>query len=223
MNGRTDDDLADRLSFDCPRSLLARLRARYQEPHRRYHTWAHVLACVDARHRITQAAMPDVDLALLFHDAIYEPFATDNEAKSAALLVEEGRRAWLDDRTLVRAAALVRATKHDGGAPETLEGCIVVDSDLSILGSDPETFDRYEAGVREEYAAIDDGVFASGRGRILRPLLARPSIFWTAPGQSLWEGRAQANLRASLAKLETYDATMPPEVHARQSVPERRR
>jgi predicted metal-dependent HD superfamily phosphohydrolase len=198
-------DLPHGLSFDCPTSLIERLRVRYAEPHRRYHAWPHVLACLDARRRIARAAPPEVDLALLFHDAIYEPLAGDNEARSAALLVEEGRRAWIDDRVVRRAEGLVLATRHDhGDALDSEEACVVVDADLSILGAPRATFDRYEAEVRAEFAAIDDATFASGRTAVLRSLLARPSIFATHVGRRLWETAARRNLEASLAALATH-------------------
>jgi predicted metal-dependent HD superfamily phosphohydrolase len=122
--------------------MLERVLRRYAEPHRRYHTWAHVRACLEARHLLTEASLPEVDLALVFHDAIYEHLATDNEERSARLLLEEGRRAWLHESLLQRAQILVRATAHGvGHAIDTEEACIVVDADLSILGSDPSSFD----------------------------------------------------------------------------------
>jgi predicted metal-dependent HD superfamily phosphohydrolase len=196
------DDLSHRLAFDCPTFLLERLRARYVEPHRRYHTWAHILACFNARDRIIDAALPEVDLALLFHDAIYDPLASDCEHRSAELLVEEGRRAWIDDRLLQRAQALVLATRHaDPNAIDTEEACIVVDADLSILGSDRPLFEDYERLVRAEFARYDDETYAAGRSAVLRAFLARPSIFTTRRGQRLWEARARHNLERSLAKL----------------------
>jgi predicted metal-dependent HD superfamily phosphohydrolase len=190
------------LSFDCPAPLLERLRARYGEPHRHYHTWEHVLACLDARRRMTEASLPEVDLALLFHDAVYEPLAHDNEARSARLLVEEGRRAWMHERLLSRAAALVEATKHDSGsALDSEEACIVVDADLSILGADSGAFERYEQRVRREYALVGDEAYAAGRAGILRALLARPTVYSTHRGQRLWEAQARRNLEASLLRL----------------------
>jgi predicted metal-dependent HD superfamily phosphohydrolase len=184
--------------------MIERLKARYAEPHRRYHTWSHVLACLDARRRITGAELPEVDLALLFHDAIYQPLAPDNEERSAELLVEEGRRAWMHEHLLQRARGLVLATKHGdepGGARDSEEACVVVDADLSILGAPDEVFDEYERLVREEYAAVDDGVYAKGRASVLRGLLERPSIYATRRAQLLWERSARANVERSLRRL----------------------
>ncbi len=186
------------LSFDCPVGLLTRLEARYGEAHRRYHVWNHVLACFAARDLIAEAS-PATDLALLFHDAIYDPLAHDNEARSAELLVEEGRYANLDERWLAHARELVRATKHDALATSEDAG-IVVDSDLSILGADAATFDAYEIAVRAEYAFVDDTVFSAGRARILEALLARPLLFATPRARTLWESRARRNLVRSHAR-----------------------
>jgi predicted metal-dependent HD superfamily phosphohydrolase len=203
-----EEPLAAGLPFECPASLVARLRARYAEPHRRYHTWPHVLACLEARRRIASAPLPEVDLALLFHDAIYDPFAHDNEARSAALLLEEGRRAWMDDRVLRRAQRLVLATQHArGDALDSEEACIVVDADLSILGASPADFDRYEAAVREEFAALDDATFGAGRAAVLRGFLARPTLFTTHVARSLWEAAARRNLEASLSASTTMGTT----------------
>jgi predicted metal-dependent HD superfamily phosphohydrolase len=196
-------DLSSFLSFDVPASLLARLRARYAEPHRRYHTWAHVLACLDARRRITEATSLEIDLALLFHDAVYEPLSRDNETASARLLVEEGRRAWLHEHVLQRASALVAVTRHDIAtvAAPCLEASVVVDADLSILGADPGTFDAYETQIREEYACLDDATYAAGRRAVLRSFVERPTIFSTCRGRALWEQRARRNLARSLTQL----------------------
>jgi predicted metal-dependent HD superfamily phosphohydrolase len=205
MDARLPAALAQRLSFDCPAHFLERLATRYAEPHRRYHTWAHVVACFEARDRIASAALPEVDLALLFHDAVYVPLAPDNEDRSADLLVEEGRRAWLDERLLQRGRELIAATRHDWASSadgDGIEACVVADADLAILGSDRETFDEYERQVRLEFALLDDDTYAAGRSRVLRGLLARPTIFATRPGQRLWEAHARRNLADSLATLE---------------------
>ncbi len=182
--------------------MLERLQVRYAEPHRRYHTWPHVVACLEAKAAIASAALPEVDLALYFHDAVYEPLARDNEERSAALLVEEGRREWLHEDLLRRASALVLATKHTAASVESEEACIVVDADLSILGAPAGAFEEYERLVREELAVVDDGAYRSGRARLLRGLLERPSIYRTEPARRFWEARARANLERSLRKLE---------------------
>jgi predicted metal-dependent HD superfamily phosphohydrolase len=180
-----------------PSAIIERLRTRYAEPHRRYHTWAHVEACLAARERIAPNASPEVDLALLFHDAIYDPRAHDNEERSAALMLEECK--GLDEALVQRTVPLVLATKH-AATPETEGARIVVDADLSILGADPATFDAYEREVRAEYAFVDDAAFAAGRARVLRAFLDRDAIYSTTAARALWEAAARANLERSLGR-----------------------
>ena len=188
------------LSFDCPDGVIERLMTRYGEPHRHYHTWSHVLACLHARAELTSAAWPEVDLALLFHDAVYDPMAMDNEERSAELLLEEGRRAWLDENLLQRARPLVLATKHHAG-PLSLEASIVVDADLSILGAQDATFDLYEQQIRAEYARVDEKAYVAGRRRVLESFALRPHIYTTTRAQGLWEQCARKNIARSLAML----------------------
>ncbi len=182
--------------MNLPTAILERLRARYSEPHRRYHTWAHVEACLAARERIAPNAAPEVDLALYFHDAIHDPRADDNEERSAVLMYEED----LDEALVERAVPLVLATKH-AESPDSENARIVVDADLSILGADPATFDAYERAVREEYAFVDDAAFAAGRARVLRAFLDRDTIYGTTAARELWESAARANLERSLRSL----------------------
>jgi predicted metal-dependent HD superfamily phosphohydrolase len=182
--------------------FIERVRSRYDEPHRRYHTWAHIIACFDARDRLTSASLPEVDLALLFHDAVYDPLGIDNEAASAEVLVEEGRRAWLDDRLLQRARVLIAVTKHGSEAViDSEEACLVVDADLSILGADAATFADYERDVRQEYSFVGDVEYAAGRTAVLQSFLERPAIYTTHAGRRLWEASARENLQRSLAAL----------------------
>lgn len=188
------------VAFDAPTSTFDRLLVRYAEPQRHYHTWAHVQACFAARDRLGARHSPAVDLALLFHDAVYDPLARDNEAKSAELLLEEGRRAWLDEPTLQRAAELIVATqRHEAGVDA--EAQVVLDADLSILGQPREVFDAYERDVRAEFSMFEDAAYASGRRAVLERFLARPSLYFTVRGRALWEVTARDNLTRSLAQL----------------------
>jgi predicted metal-dependent HD superfamily phosphohydrolase len=66
-------------------SYFAGLVAHYSEPHRAYHNLAHVMDCLDqfepVRHLAQDAAA--VEIAIWYHDVIYDPRAKDNEERSA--------------------------------------------------------------------------------------------------------------------------------------------
>ena len=93
----------------------AGLIARYEEPHRRYHTVQHLDECFarldDAR--ALAEHIHEVELALWFHDAVYDTRRSDNEAQSAALARAEGVSAGLSESVLARVDSLILATRHD--------------------------------------------------------------------------------------------------------------
>ncbi len=184
---------------EIPTSMISRLIPRYAEPHRRYHTWSHIGACFDAIERISDDRSQEVALALLYHDAIYEPLGKDNEERSAALLMAEGERVVVDPIVLRKAYAMILATKHDAD-PETEQACAVVDADLSILGAEDAVFDRYEDAIREEYGSVPDAAFAAGRARVMQAFLGREHIFATKGARDLWEEKARANIGRSLRR-----------------------
>jgi predicted metal-dependent HD superfamily phosphohydrolase len=71
-----------------------------------------------------------------------------------------------------------------------------------VLGGTPESYARYAAQIREEYADIDEADFRAGRRRVLEAFAARePPLFRTGPAQALWEERARRNVRTELALL----------------------
>src|SRR6185369_5490869 len=65
--------------------LYHRLVACYSEPHRKYHTVQHLNECFAHLERVSSFAEhpPEVELALWFHDAIYNTHEKDNEKRSA--------------------------------------------------------------------------------------------------------------------------------------------
>ena len=65
--------------------LFHQLVACYSEPHRKYHTTRHLEECLSHLDRVrSEAERPgEVELALWFHDAIYDTLRKDNETRSA--------------------------------------------------------------------------------------------------------------------------------------------
>src|SRR3954470_9982464 len=82
--------------------VFDRLVAAHTEPHRFYHTLEHLNEMFKVAGKLADAA-PDpaaVQLAVWFHDAVYDPRATDNEARSAALISEQLRPLGIPEETL---------------------------------------------------------------------------------------------------------------------------
>lgn len=179
------------------------LLARYAEPHRAYHTEQHLEECFAHWGAVRGSAQRpgEVELALWFHDAVYDSRREDNEGKSAELAREAIRRAGLDTAVADRVEALILATRH-ASPPPGGDAAALVDVDLAILGASAERFDEYERQVRTEYAWVPAPLFRWKRRTLLQELLERPRLFSTAHFQQVAEEPARANLRRSIAQLQ---------------------
>jgi len=177
------------------------LTRAYAEPHRHYHNQQHIADCLaafDAARHLTK--QPDaVELALWFHDAVYDPKAADNEEQSATLAKRCQESAGRRD-LVQTVAALVMATKlHNTDA--CLDAALMVDVDLSILGQDDKRFAEYETGIRAEYGWVAQDVFNTKRAEILQRFLNRERIYSTDHFFAKYERQARRNLENSIREL----------------------
>ncbi len=185
-------------------ALLHQLLDRYSEPHRQYHTLQHLDACFAnfAPVRVQATHPAEVELALWFHDAVYEIGVPGNELKSADWAVLALKAAGTGQDVAQRVYALVMATCHDA-LPQTANQEILLDVDLAILGAPTAQFDEYETQIRAEYAVVPLSQFRSNRRRILQQFLARERLYHTAHFYASHEARARANLQRSIDLLAT--------------------
>jgi predicted metal-dependent HD superfamily phosphohydrolase len=183
-------------------SVLDELLARYAEPHRAYHTAQHLeeISIYFTQSRVLAADPGAVQLALWFHDAIYDTHKPFNEDESANLAVEVLTDAGATTSLRNSIRSMILATKHDA-APDSPDAALTVDIDLSILGASATRFDEYEAQVRYEYGWVPEEAFREGRARILREFLARPRIYTTDFFCDRLEMTARGNLQRSLTRL----------------------
>lgn len=188
---------------EIPNGLFNQLVAAYSEQGRHYHTLQHLRECL--AHFEAAAALArrpaEVELALWFHDAVYDARRQDNEERSAAWAARSVLAAGCAEPVAQRVQALVLATRgHEaGGEPDA---ALLLDIDLAILGASPARFAEYERQVRAEYAHVPDAQFRAGRGAILAGFQARPHLYLTAPFRDALEQRARANIARSLADLQ---------------------
>lgn len=190
-------------------SLLQDLQARYSEPQRYYHTWDHIQALLGHYSGIVDHLHDPVAVlwALYWHDAIYDPQASDNEDRSADLL-NEMAPSELAYQSRNRADAIIRATKRhliaDGLSPnDRADMELFLDIDLSILASSQRAFEVYEDQIRKEYAFVPEAIYVQARKGILKGFLNRDRLFFSDVFHERWEARARENL---IRSIETLDA-----------------
>lgn len=189
------------LAFGPNEPMYRTLERLYGARGRYYHTADHISACLalfDGLRKTTDCA-DEIELALWFHDAVYNPLWSRNEEKSARLAEEfmaiNGASASM--RNLVRRMILATRDHRPDGTPETN---VLLDIDLAILSSDPGTYSGYELGIRAEYWFVPSFIYRRTRASLLENFLRRDRIYQTEYMRER-ESRARANLAASVAVL----------------------
>lgn len=180
---------------------------RYREPPRHYHDTGHVAAVLDDAAGLCAALDVDgserasIRAAACAHDVVYRGRAGDDERASAdwarAALAAAGVTAPVADRV----HDLVLATADHRAPPGDVAAAVLLDADLAVLARDPAGYATYVAAVRREYAHVDDEQWRTGRGAVLRELLARGALYVTAPARTRWEAAARANMTTELDAL----------------------
>jgi len=182
--------------------MLERINSAYSEPHRCYHTAAHIEACLrefDSVRTLAQSEA-EVEVALWFHDVIYVPRASDNERRSADMASQFLASAGVPPAVCARVHSHVMATVHNA-EPIDPDARLLVDVDLSILGQGTEPYDRFERAVREEYKWVPWFLYRRKRGDILRSFLEREFIYCTEPFRRRYELAARVNLERAISAL----------------------
>lgn len=196
-------------AYGNPFPVYEDLAARYAEPHRAYHTLSHIIHCLNefkpARFFATD---PDaIEMAIWYHDVIYNTRRKDNERKSARAAQTVIKNAHLSKLFGKCVAKLIIATKH-AFFPGYTDKRIIIDVDLSILGQPEEVFDEYEQQIRQEYDWVLETVFNKKRSSILQSFLKRPTIYSTSFFREKYEAQAQQNIERSLKHLSTLDQAL---------------
>jgi predicted metal-dependent HD superfamily phosphohydrolase len=174
----------------------------YTEPHRHYHTFDHINACLGhlEQHADLAENLDAVEYAIWMHDVVYDTHASDNEAQSADLAVrllkDSGAKI---DAELVR--AMIMATQHHN-CLEANDIALVCDLDLSVLALPSSEYARYVEAVRAEYAWVPEPFFNESRGAFLRRTLEQPTLFQHSRLAARWDQRARENLTLELADIK---------------------
>ncbi len=195
-------DLLAAVAADLGPAEAEGLLTRYDEPHRAYHTRVHLIEAFAALRLISASPTLSVRLALWFHDAVYDPRRSDNEAASARLAAGELAMLGHHRALIARVSQLIHATATHRALPGDTAAACLLDADLWILSAPRPRYDRYVEQVRREYAHVPDDLFAAGRSALLRELVGRDELYATAVGRS-WTPAARANIARELQRYPT--------------------
>jgi predicted metal-dependent HD superfamily phosphohydrolase len=188
-------------------ALAGELLARYDEPHRSYHTGRHLAEVLAELDRLAPwspaAASVEVRLAAWFHDAIYDPQdgGGANEEASAVLAASQLSALGLPIEVIDEVGRLVRLTAGHVVADDDPAGAAMIDADLAILAAEPDRYERYVSQVRTEYRHVPDDLWRQGRGAVLERFAAADRLYRVPVPDDDRHERAKLNLRRELASL----------------------
>ncbi|HEY2737914.1 MAG TPA: N-methyl-D-aspartate receptor NMDAR2C subunit [Thermoanaerobaculia bacterium] len=196
----------DGLELSPPAVVYPEILRAHREAHRAYHTLEHLAECFAHLEAVRQHAerLPEIQIALWFHDSFYDTWRSDNEERSAAwarsVLLDAGAPG---DASAVagRISDLILATRRHAAAT-SMDMALMIDIDLAILGANPPRFADYEQQIREEYHWVPNFLFRRKRRQFLASLLARPRIYHTDFFRARLEAAARRNLQTSLENLD---------------------
>jgi predicted metal-dependent HD superfamily phosphohydrolase len=184
-------------------NLFQSICSHYDESVRHYHTLQHLGECLDLFELVMDLTTypAEVEMALWFHDAIYDTASHDNEAQSAQWAGAELSKAGVLPEKIDRIQSMIMATCH-AALPITFDECLSVDIDLAILGSSAERFAEYEQQICTEYNFVPEPIFNQKRQEILQDFLDRSTIYSTNYFQDKLGLIAQQNIRKSIDLLQ---------------------
>jgi predicted metal-dependent HD superfamily phosphohydrolase len=179
------------------------LASAYAAPERVYHTADHIEHCLAhfQHHREIAGQPAQIEIALWFHDAIYDTRRADNEQRSADWARNFLGRARVEPACIERIGALIIATRHNAAVDDP-DQQLLIDIDLGILGQSSAAFAVHDAAIRREYAWVPWPRYVEARVAVLTGFLNRSSIYSTPRFVARCEAQARRNIAHAIAKLE---------------------
>ena len=175
--------------------LWREIKTSYSKPHRHYHTLSHLDKLINellpVKDKIND--WQTIVLSIAYHDIIYNPLKQDNEEKSGNFAYSRLTLLNLAIRQKDKCREQILATKaHNISADSDTN--YFTDADLSILGSEYNSYRKYTDQIRNEYKFYPDFLYNPGRQRVLNHFLQMPTIFKTTYFAEKYEQQAKDNM-----------------------------
>ncbi|ENV34065.1 HD domain-containing protein [Acinetobacter gerneri] len=174
--------------------ILQTLIHAYSQPQRFYHTYQHIVECLEL-YEMVKDHIEDkrtFQIAIWFHDFIYQPQAQDNEEQSA-IQMQNLCAEFLSEIELEKAYSWIIATKqHKASTQQDLN--YLLDIDLAILAADATRFVEYEQQIQQEYAWVEPEIYHVKRAEVLQHFYTMQPLYQTAYFREKLEQKAKSNL-----------------------------
>ena len=182
------------------RRELWKIKTAYSQDYRKYHNLKHIergLQELNEVKGLSSESYLRIAYAYFFHDIE----KTKEQSANTALTAMDNAKLPVSFKTQV--VYLILVTKHSVTVEENyLDGQLIKDIDLSILGQPPDVFDEYETQIAEEFSWIKPPeLYIQKRLAVLDNLIRRRHLFLTPHFQTKYEVQARLNLIRSIIRL----------------------
>lgn len=185
-------------------SLWEDILKHYSKKNRYYHNLSHIKSMLLQADNFEQG-IQDFDaliFAIWYHDIIYKPTKKDNEDKSAIFAENHIKMMLFDQKRLKNIKKLIVSTKkHKIIIGENMDNAYLLDMDLSILGTNWETYENYTQQIRNEYKIYPDFMYKPGRKKVLQHFLVRETLYFTEAYRNKFESQARKNIKKEIELL----------------------
>ncbi|PKG53640.1 hypothetical protein CXF54_01500 [Olleya sp. 1-3] len=153
----------------------------------------------------TKTEIKDLDslkFAIWYHDIIYKSTNKDNEEKSALFALNGLKKIDFNLKRTQNVQELILSTKkHTIFKTQNNDNAVLLDLDLSILGTDWNTYKKYISNIRKEYKIYPNFMYNPGRKKVLNHFLERETLYFTEHYKKQYEAQARDNLNREIKLL----------------------
>jgi predicted metal-dependent HD superfamily phosphohydrolase len=179
----------------------------YTELQRHYHTITHISSMLrlSQSHQYLITNPTVIQLAIFFHDWVYDPKADNNELQSIDIFKKFAAQLNLPDTLTEKVCHYIEATtthslKQSDNTDEDLK--LFLDFDLEVLGRSRAEYEVYARQIREEYIYFSEEKYVKGRLGVLEKFLERDRLYFSEALRAELEVRARRNLGAEIEGLK---------------------
>ena len=184
--------------------LWTEIETNYTNKTRHYHNLTHIYNML-LQAETYKTEIKDLDalqFAIWYHDIVYKSSKKDNEEKSALLAEKRLKSINFDLKRIENIKKLIISTKkHELDLNKNQDNAYLLDLDLSILGSDWDTYQKYISNIRKEYKIYPDFIYKPGRKKVLKHFLDRKTLYFTDSFRDQYEIQARENLKKEIELL----------------------
>jgi predicted metal-dependent HD superfamily phosphohydrolase len=189
------------------KDIFVMLKENYENITRYYHNWKHIQFCLHEFKMISSTIPVEyhftIILAIYYHDFFYNIYRLDNEEISAKRAMFDLLALGYLEKDIKKIYDTILLTTHENFC-DNLEGQIMLDIDLSILGQKYPQFEKYEKGIRKEFRNVPDISYSYNRIKFLKKMLIQESIYQTDNFKEKYEEIARKNIILLVRKYINY-------------------